>query len=91
MDEIYKKKIPEITRTIDEKVVKLSDVPVMAEAANDKDGLGGGNGDGSTLATYPVSNKSQKNINKGKGNSKGRGKGKGKGRKPNATKKNNRH
>ena len=95
--EFYSREIQQLIQTIDRQVLQLGDVPkldnvpVMAEAASEEDGLGGGNGDGSTLATYPVSNKSQKNRNNGKGNSKGRGKGKGKGRKPNATKKNNRH
>jgi hypothetical protein len=92
INEIYKEKIPKIIKTIDQKVVDLGNVPVMADEGEAEGAAeGGGNGDGSTLATYPVSNKSQKNRNKGKGNSKGRGKGKGKGRKPNATKKNNRH
>lgn len=87
----YIKAITPLIETINKQVVKLSNVPVMADEEEEQEAGGGGNGDGATLDTYPVSNKSQKNRNKGKGNSKGRGKGKGKGRKPNATKKNNRH
>jgi hypothetical protein len=92
--DFYFKEIQELIKTIDQKVVDLGKVPVMAheeEAGEEAGGEaeGGGNGDGSTLATYPVSNKSQKNRNKGKG--KGKGKTKSKSRKPNATKKNNRH
>jgi len=91
INEVYKKLISDGIETTDKKVKQLGEVPVMA---HEEEVAEGGNGDGSILATldtYPVSNKSQKNRNKGKGNSKGRGKGKGKGRKPNATKKNNRH
>lgn len=82
-------------KTIDE-LDKLGKFPEEKNSGiQETAGGGNGTGDGnaSTFAAYPVSNKSQKNRNNGNGNSRGKGKGKGKSknRKPNATKKNNRH
>ena len=98
VDPFYFKEIQALIEEINKKVVALGDIPFMPDEvapAPAPGGGGGGNGDenASTFATYPVSNKSHKNRNNGNGNSRGKGKGKGKNknRKPNATKKNNRH
>lgn len=97
VDPFYYKEIQALIDKINKEVVGLIDVPEMSDDAAPVSGTevggGGGNGNASTFAAYPVSNKSHKNRNNGNGNSRGKGKGKGKSknRKPNATKKNNRH
>jgi hypothetical protein len=97
VDPFYFKKIQALIDKINPEVVALGDIPLTPDDSTvvSPGGGGGGNGDGnaSTFMAYPVSNKSHKNRNNGNGNSRGKGKGKGKSknRKPNATKKNNRH